>query len=101
VVKSGLAAHSETYVSSDNRHRPNDLVGLFVFCVDRHVIGNFDHPFFSEKSCQKNVGIRQIKLTNTYVCKLRLDLKPSTLLVIEQGGEHCRRIKIGITEKID
>ena len=101
IVKSRLAKHLETYVASDHRYCPNDLVGLFPLDVDRHIIRQFNHAFVGEKSCEKNVGVRQIKLAKTYVCKLGLDLKPSTLFVIKQRGEYCRRIKIRIAEKIN
>ena len=77
------------------------MKGWFPVVFDRHVIRQLDDPFFSKKSREQNVCVRQIKLAHSYVRELRSDLKGAAFLVIEQGSEYCRGIKLRVTEKID
>jgi hypothetical protein len=66
-----------------------------------HVVSQFGNTFLGKKSRQQNVRIRQIQLSCVFLAELRLNLKATASLVIEQRCKHCGRIEIRIAEKID
>jgi hypothetical protein len=69
--------------------------------ADRHEVGHFGDAFFREKTRQQNVRVREVKLPNTPVIELWLNLEAASTLVIEQGCEHRRRIEARVAEEID
>ena len=83
VVKTRLAQHFEIYISSNDRNRSYDLVRLLSVLFYWHVVGKLSHTFLSKKSCDQNVCLRQIQLTDAHVRKLWPNLEVSSFLVIQ------------------
>ena len=101
IVKSRLATHFESNVASNDADAANDFIRIVRSVCDGHVIGKFGDAFFGKEARYQNVGFWQVELAHTYVGKLRLDVKATTVFVVEEGSKYSGGIEVGVAKKIN
>ena len=100
VVEPGLTDHPEADLPAHGLDATDDVV-LVLRLGDGHVVGDFGHPGVREKAREQHAGIRQVELLLPRLIEERSHLESAALSLVEQGGEHRRRVELREAHEVD
>jgi hypothetical protein len=69
--------------------------------LHRHTVRNLCHPVRGKKARQEDIRIWEIQLFLARVEQPWRNLKPPTLLPVEQGGKDRGRVEVGKGHKVN
>ena len=103
IIEGRTASHAKRQRSPRDFDAPNQLIlpGRVARQAYRHEIYQFSDTVRREKAGDQYVGFRPIELFRRDAFPLGRDLEPASLLVVQDGGEHARRIEEGNAEPIN
>ena len=97
VVKARLQPAAQPHAAAHTGDPADDPLVL----GDGHQVLEFDDPVGRHEPCHQHVGVREIELRGPRLAVLRSDLPAAAALLVEDRGEHARRVEAGRAEPVD
>jgi hypothetical protein len=101
VVESWFADHVERDLASCALGPPDDGVARPMPVGDWHEVRHLGQPRRVQGARQQHVGVRDVQLLARAAVERRTEREAATAAVVEEAGEHGRRIEVRVAEKVE
>ena len=103
VVEPGRALEHKPHLAAHAPHHPDQPVPVAgpLGVVDRHEVGHLADPVGGHEPGDQDGGVGKVQLPGDVVVALGADAETPAVVVVEQRGEHTRRVEPRAAEPVD